>query len=178
MGRNLHDIQIQEDIARERRGWRMNVLGVYKGETVDISLSAQDYKRYKRTMFLSFGAVALMHISAGFINNPSMFLAYIAVPYVGGFAALVYWLVILLQLPKKKDKFRLGEEKLTFNRMKNAALMVGALAAFGVGGEIYLFQHGGWELPAMEIIFLVLLALEFIGMVFLLVKNVQILKKL
>ena len=175
---NLHDIQIAEDKAKERRGWRMNAMGVYKGDYVEIALPAEEYKRYRRTAFLSYVGVSLVYLGGGFINNAGMIEFFVAIPYVGGVAALIFLGIVLFQLPKKKDKFRLGEEKLSFSRLRNAVLLFILMIAITIGGEVsYLRTEAGGGQIGSEVGFLILMGLVFIAAVFVLFIHIRTGKK-
>lgn len=105
--------------------------------------------------------IVVLHISAGFVNNPGMVGFFVAMPYVAAFLSLLYFSVVRFQLPKEKDKFRFGESNLLFSRMRMAGIFLGISLAGCILGEFAFIRSAPTGEPlTLETIFL---ALEVLG---------------
>lgn len=177
MGGDIERFKVMEEKMRERRNWRMSLFTAYQGDYVEISLGDEDYKKYRITSLLLISAAAALHISAGFINNPGMLLFYIVIPYIAALGSIVYFYLFRFQLPRQKNKFRMGEVNLLFNRLRNACLLQFISLGIILTGEILLMRDttegaaltGDW-------LFLALIGAEMLAVLFLLVKQFRMAK--
>lgn len=174
--RNLIDIELMAEKIKERRGRQTTV---YTGDYLDISLDNQEYENYKKRSILIIALITIFHIGAGFINNPGMYEIYVVIPYVSAFLSLVYYCIIRSQLPKEKNKFRMGEVDILFNRTRNSSIILGISLLSCVIGEIaFIWFISVGDQLALDYIFL---ALEVFGAAvtyFLIRTQVQIAKKI
>jgi hypothetical protein len=118
---------------------------VYRGDYFEINLDQIGLRNFRRNCFLLLSAIALLHISTGFVNNPGMYQFYIALPYVGAFFPLLFMVISVLRLPKEKRKYRRDEIGFSFDRMKSTSILLMIFLSIGVIGEIIflLFVSAG-----------------------------------
>jgi len=109
---------------------------VYRGAYFDLALDEEGILRFRRNCFLLLAAIAVLHISAGFVNNPGMYQFYIALPYVIAFFPMLFMAMSVMRLPKEKRKFRRDEIGLSFDRMKTSNIILMIFLGIGVLGEI------------------------------------------
>jgi hypothetical protein len=133
---------------------------VYRGRYFEWEADSLALSRFKRLSLLLSAAVILLHVGAGFVNNPGMFQAYVSLPYVGTFFPLLYLAAGVLHLPKEKPRYRRDEVGLSFWRMRSASRIVLAGLLLGLLGEtiFLLFASGGAAL-GRELLYLGLEAL-------------------
>jgi len=158
--RNPLEMESHADLVRERQIKRLSGSKGYTGDYFDIPLDSQEYKNYKKSSLLLVSGIAVLHIGAGFVNNPGMVGFFVAMPYVAAFLSLLYFSIVRFQLPKEKDKFRLGESTLLFSRMRMAGIFLGISLAGCILGEFAFIRSAPTGEPlTLEIIFLALVVL-------------------
>jgi hypothetical protein len=140
MMRGKHPIEA-DAIRKILDGRRKRRMTVYTGDYVDISLDHKEYKNYRRSSMLLISVITFLHIWAGFLDNPAMYSFLVSLPYVAALCSFLFFIVVLFQLPKEKDKFRLGEVQLLFKRMRLASIILGISLGLGIVGELF-FIYG------------------------------------
>lgn len=121
--------------TKDERG-REKLKAVYRGNYFELSLDEHGLLLFKRYGLLLVGAIAVLHITAGFLNNLGMYQFYIALPYAAIFLPLFYLGGGVLRLPKEKRKYRRDEVELSVGHMKTASKALLVLFAIVVVGEI------------------------------------------
>lgn len=127
---------------------------VYQGDYFEVSLDERGLLLFKRISLLLLVAIAGMHITAGFLNNPGMYRFYVALPYVIIYLPLYYLGEGIFRIPKEKRKYRREEVELSFGRMKTASKALLILFGIMVIGEIiFLAFFSVQESFMLEIMF-------------------------
>jgi hypothetical protein len=178
--RNLHEIEIMTEKLNERRQRRNRIIAVYQGDYVEIPIEKKEHKDFRKSSILLITVIVLFHIGAGCLNNAGMSIFFVAIPYVAAMIfALLNLYLLLFQLPKEKDKFRLGEVELLFYRTRNSSIFLGlALGACVLREIVYIKSVSDGGQLTLDFIFLALVAIEVFIAYFLARKQIQLLKKI
>jgi hypothetical protein len=125
-----------ETIVTQDENGREKTEVVYRGEFYETSLDGKGLIRFKNICLMLLGIIVALQIGAGFINNPGMYMFYVAIPYTLAFFPLIYTAEGTFRLPREKRPYRRDEIGLSFKRIKIAgSILLGFLAA-GLLGEI------------------------------------------
>jgi hypothetical protein len=144
-------VVIRDDEGREKK------IAVYRGDYFELVLDEAGIRNFRRNSFLLLVAVAVFHISGGFINNQGMYQFYIVLPYVLAFFPLLYLIAGVLRLPKEKRKYRRDEIGLSFDRMKINSRVLLIFLGIGVLGEImFIFFVSNSDQLLLECLYLAL----------------------
>jgi len=128
---------------------------VYRGAYFELGLEEEGIRSFRRNCFLLLAAVAVLHISGGFVNNPGMYQFYIALPYVGAFFPMLFMAISVMRLPKEKRKYRRDEIGLSFDRMKATSIMLLTFLSIGIVGEIiFLLFFSVGDLNVLDYLYL------------------------
>ncbi|MCB2179490.1 hypothetical protein KQH54_00035 [bacterium] len=138
----------------DERG-REKLKPVYRGDYYEVSLDEHGLLLFKRYCFLLFVAIAVLHIGAGFLNNPGMYQFYVVIPYAIIFFPLYFLAEGIVRVPKEKRKYRREEVELSFGHMKTAskALLI-LFPIVAVGELVFLLFFSLQESLWLEFVFL------------------------
>jgi hypothetical protein len=130
---------------------------VYHGPFFETSLDPEAIGDLRKKSLLLLASTAALHIGIGFLDNPGMYLIFVALPYVLAFFPLIYLASGVLRLPKEIRKYRRDEIGYSFNQVKSASRFLLAFLAAGILGEvIFLIFISTRQQLITEILFLVL----------------------
>ena len=130
---------------------------VYRGDYFETSLETHEHKRFKFITVALTVIIIGLHIGAGFIGNPGMYMFYVALPYVAAFFPLIYLAAGALRLPREKRRFQRDEINLSFDRMRVSVITLLVFLVIGILGEgIFLVFVAEGISPIKEFLFLAL----------------------
>jgi hypothetical protein len=130
---------------------------VYRGDYYEVALDNEGLVKFKWNSFLVLAIIIVLHIIAGFINNPGLNHFYVIFPYI--FAIFPIWYLgdSIFRLPNEKRKFRRKEIGLSFDRIKASSNILLFLLAIGIISElIFLIFASGGEFFGLEFLYLAL----------------------
>ncbi|MBT3670274.1 MAG: hypothetical protein HOF10_13975 [Chloroflexi bacterium] len=176
---SIEDMKARVDQIDERRNKRIKHTSIYTGDYVDIPIGELEYRKFRRSSILLIAFLSVLHVGAGFINNQGMYESYTAIAYVATLLTILYFIVVFIQLPKKKDGFRLGEVGVLFNRVQISSIYIGIALVATLVAEIYYLVYATTDgQPISDYIFLALLLIEALLAFILIIVQYRMFKKI
>lgn len=130
---------------------------VYRGDYFETNLDTPGHKRFKLIVIVLTLIIIGLHIGAGFIGNPGMYMFFVALPYVAAFFPLIYLAAGAMRLPREKRRFQRDEINLSFDRMRVSVITLLVFLVIGILGEGIFLVFVAEEISAgKEALFLVL----------------------
>lgn len=149
----------------------------YQGDYFKLPFSASQMQKFKTTFLLALAGIIIVHIAAGFMNNPGTRNFYVVIPYVLAFLPMFNLLRSGVRLPVEERKYRREEIGVTYERFSNHSLvLVIALAVCLAGEVVYLlfFSEGSPAISEYNFLAAVIAALAMSLIIFFNVKKVVI----
>lgn len=108
-----YEIVTQQD-TRGRSSTKLQ----YHGKYYEVFFENGDIRHFRKTSIMGLLIALVLHIGAGFINNPGMRHIFLMVPYVAIFLPLYYLAAGILALPKSSGPYRRDQIDLSFMRIR------------------------------------------------------------
>lgn len=172
MKRNLEDYETT--LVTDEKG-HQTLTTTYRGDYFEISLEKDQLGRFKNTCLLLVVVSMFLHIGGGFVANPGMYQFYVAIPYVLAFLPLFHMVLGTCYLPGEKRKYRRGEIRDSFERIRVASITFVILSAIGVLSEttFILFPPVKVQM-GLDLIYIILELLAIIPVVLVIIKQSKI----
>jgi hypothetical protein len=147
-----YEIVTQQD-TRGRSSTKLQ----YHGKYYEVFFERGNIRHFRITSIIVLLIALVLHVGAGFINNPGMRHIFLMIPYVAILLPLYYLAAGILALPKSPSPYRRDQINLSFMRIRaSSRYLTILLFAITIAEVAFLLTSPGGIDVRLEVPFLIM----------------------